>query len=61
MAKAFTLSLAALGLGGCGVFETTGEAVVNPPIAVLEAVRSLFYWFGSLATVFFQALFDQIF
>ncbi len=61
MGKYFTLAMATLGLGGCGAFEVTGEAITKPPMEILEAIKAIFYWVGSWATVFMQGLFDQIF
>lgn len=61
MRRTIALALGLLGFVGCAQVNSLGETVSSPPEDVLNALRSVLEWLGSLVGPFFVDVFNAIF
>ena len=61
MRRAIALAITTASLAGCQALKDTADLAAKPPVEILERIKEIFLWFGSLFIPFFNSLFFEIF
>ena len=61
MKKYLALALGIVGLGGCSQVNRAGELFLAPPLDILESLKAVCLWLGSLLGDFILSLVGSIF